>query len=236
MNILAIVPARGGSKGIPQKNIYPLCNRPLIYYTIKTIQRSKLITRAILSSDSKQIINIAKEFGLEVPFVRPTELAQDNSSALPVITHAVEWLKVNENYEADYIVLLQPTSPLRTEKHIDEALSLLMNSDADSIVSVVRVPHNCNPSSVMKLTGKYLKPYLPLDEEKNLRQQKPEFYARNGAAIYAFTYDCLTHRHSIYGKKILPYIMKKEHSIDIDDLFDLKLCEWLLSAPKNNNH
>ena len=111
-----------------------------------------------IQNDSKEIIKIAKEFGLEVPFVRPSELAQDDSPALPVITHAVEWLKANENYEADYIILLQPTSPLRTADHIDEALSLLINSDADSIVSVVRVPHNCNPSSVMKLAGKYLKP------------------------------------------------------------------------------
>ncbi len=230
MNILAIVPAREGSKGIPKKNIYPLYNTPLIYYTIKAIQRSKLITRAILSSDSSEVIKVAKDYGLEVPFVRPSKLAQDDTPALPVVKHAVKWLEETENYKVDYIILLQPTSPLRTENHIDEALSILINSDADSIVSIVEVPHNFNPYSIMKLQGKYLSPYLLFDENKNLRQFKPVFYARNGAAIYAFTYNCLMNKHSIYGDKILPYLMEKESSIDVDDLFDLKLCEWILSS------
>jgi CMP-N,N'-diacetyllegionaminic acid synthase len=230
MNILAIVPARGGSKGIPQKNIYPLYNTPLIYYTIKAIQRSKLITRAILSSDSSEVIKVAEDYGLEVPFVRPSKLAQDDTPALPVVEHAVKWLEETENYKVDYIILLQPTSPLRTENHIDEALSILINSDADSIVSIVEVPHNFNPYSIMKLQGKYLSPYLLFDEKKNLRQFKPVFYARNGAAIYAFTYNCLMNKHSLYGDKILPYLMEKESSIDVDDLFDLKLCEWILSS------
>ena len=230
MNILAIVPAREGSKGIPKKNIYPLYNTPLIYYTIKAIQRSKLITRAILSSDSSEVIKVAKDYGLEVPFVRPSKLAQDDTPALPVVKHAVKWLEETENYKVDYIILLQPTSPLRTENHIDEALSILINSDADSLVSIVEVPHNFNPYSIMKLQGKYLSPYLLFDENKNLRQFKPVFYARNGAAIYAFTHNCLMNKHSIYGDKILPYLMEKESSIDVDDLFDLKLCEWILSS------
>jgi CMP-N-acetylneuraminic acid synthetase len=230
MNILAIVPAREGSKGIPHKNIYPLFNTPLIYYTIKAIQKSKLITRAILSSDSSEVIKVAKDYGLEVPFVRPSKLAQDDTPTLPVVKHAVKWLEETENYKVDYILLLQPTSPLRTENHIDEALSILINSDADSIVSIVEVPHNFNPYSIMKLQGKYLSPYLLFDENKNLRQFKPVFYARNGAAIYAFTYNCLMNKHSMYGDKILPYLMEKESSIDVDDLFDLKLCEWILSS------
>jgi CMP-N-acetylneuraminic acid synthetase len=234
MKILAIVPARGGSKGIPRKNIYPLCNRPLVYYTIRAIQKSKMITRAILSSDSEEILNIAKGYGLEAPFVRPAELAQDDTPALPVIKHAVEYLEESENYRADYIILLQPTSPLRTEIHIDEALAKLISSDADSVVSVVQVPHNFTPGSIMKLEREHLSPYLPLDETFNLRQLKPVFYARNGAAIYAFTYRCLMDKHSIYGEKILPYLMEKECSIDVDDLFDLKLCELILSSMKLN--
>jgi len=234
MKILAIVPARGGSKGIPQKNIYPLCNKPLISYTIKAIQKSKVITRAILSSDSEEILNIATDYGLEAPFVRPAELAQDDTPALPVIKHAVQWLEENDNYRADYIILLQPTSPLRTEKHIDEALAKLLNSDADSLVSVVEVPHNCTPNSIMKLEGEYLTPYLPLDESIHLRQLKPVYYARNGAAIYAFTYNCLMEKHSLFGEKILPYLMEKDCSIDVDDLFDLKLCELILSSMKLN--
>ena len=232
MNILAIVPARGGSKGIPQKNIYPLCNRPLIYYTIKAIQKSKLITRAILSSDSEAILDIAKNYGLEAPFVRPAELARDETPALSVIKHAVEWLEESENYRADYIILLQPTSPLRTAIHIDEALSKLIGSDADSVVSVVEVPHNFTPGSIMELEGEYLSPHLPMNENFNLRQLKPRFYARNGAAIYAFTYSCLRDKQSIYGEKIIPYLMAKDCSIDVDDFFDLKLCELILSSVK----
>jgi CMP-N-acetylneuraminic acid synthetase len=176
------------------------------------------------------VIKVAKDYGLEVPFVRPSKLAQDDTPALPVVKHAVKWLEETENYKVDYIILLQPTSPLRTENHIDEALSILINSDADSLVSIVEVPHNFNPYSIMKLQGKYLSPYLLFDENKNLRQFKPVFYARNGAAIYAFTYNCLMNKHSIYGDKILPYLMEKASSIDVDDLFDLKLCEWILSS------
>ncbi len=233
MNILAIVPARGGSKGIPRKNIYPLCDRPLIYYTIKAIQKSEMITRAIISTDSKEILNIATGYGLEAPFVRPAELAQDDTPALPVVRHAIEWLAETENYRADYIILLQPTSPLRTENHIDEALTKLIRSGADSVISVVEIPHNFTPGSIMKLEGEHLSPYLPMDESCNLRQLKPVFYARNGAAIYAFTYSCLMDKHSIYGEKILPYLMGKECSIDVDDLFDLKLCELILASRKS---
>jgi CMP-N,N'-diacetyllegionaminic acid synthase len=193
-----------------------------------------MITRAILSSDSEEILDLAAGYGLEAPFVRPAELAQDDTPALPVIKHAVQWLEENDNYRADYIILLQPTSPLRTEKHIDEALSKLLNSDADSVVSVVEAPHNCGPNSIMKLEGEYLSPYLPLDENFHLRQLKPVYYARNGAAIYAFTYNCLMKKNSIYGEKILPYVMGKDCSIDVDDLFDLKLCELILSSMKSN--
>jgi len=223
--VLAIIPARGGSKGIPGKNLVNFCRKPLIKWTIDAAKNSKLIDRIILSSDDKNIIEYCKKQRVEVPYKRPKKLAQDNTPMLPVIKHAVNYLKSNEKYNPDYILLLQPTSPLRTYKHIDEALNLLINSNVDSIVSVVDVPHNCNPYSVMKLQNGYLKPFLKYNENMNLRQKKPIFYARNGAAIYAFTYNCLMKKNSIYGDKILPYFMKKEESIDIDDKFDLKIAE-----------
>ena len=109
-----------------------------------------------------------------------------------------------------------------------------VQSPPDSVVSVVEAPHNCIPNSIMKLEGEYLSPYLPLDENFNLRQLKPVYYARNGAAIYAFTYNCLMKKNSIYGEKVLPYVMGKDCSIDVDDLFDLKLCELILSSMKSN--
>ena len=233
MEILGIIPARGGSKGIPQKNIALLNERPLIAYTIEAAHRSKLISRCILSSDSIEIISICKELGLEVPFVRPNDLSTDDTPALPVIQHAVNWLQHHENYVPDYIVLLQPTSPLRTSDHIDQALEKLINSDADSIVSVVKVPHNFNPYSIMKCENDHLYHFLEYDENKNMRQMKPIFYGRNGAAIYAFSLKCLIEKNSIYGDSILPFEMEKEVSIDIDDQFDLSVCEWMLRNPSS---
>lgn len=226
--ILALIPARGGSKGIPGKNLISLCGKPLIQYTIDAAKKSKIITRTILSSDDDEIINYCKKQDIEVPFKRPEEYAEDTSSMIDVIYHAVRFLELKENYLPDYILLLQPTSPLRTENHIDEALTKLINSGADSIVSVVDVPHNFNPYSIMSLKDDYLIPHLEFDEKKNSRQLKPKYFARNGAAIYAFTYDCLMNKNSIYGDKILPYFMKKEESIDIDEKIDLLFSETII--------
>ena len=228
MEILAIIPARGGSKGIPNKNIVELNGRPLIEYTIRAAHASRLITRTILSTDSQAVRAVGRRCGVEIPFVRPAELATDKTPALPVIRHAIEWLGEHEQYAPDYIVLLQPTSPLRTAEHIDAALTRLIESNADSIVSVVKVPHNFNPYSVMKLDQGHLTPFLAYDEKNNLRQLKPVFYGRNGAAIYAFTTACLLSKNSIYGDTILAYEMDKAASVDIDDEMDLQFCEFLM--------
>ena len=228
MNILAIIPARGGSKGIPRKNVAPLNGRPILAYTAMAARNSRLLDRTILSSNDPEIMEVARQLGIDTPFTRPEELARDDTPALPVIQHAVRFMEAEESYRADVIVLLQPTSPLRTEKHIDEALDIFLASKADSLVSVVEVPHSFNPYSVMRLREGRLEPFLEYDERRNLRQQKPEFYARNGAAIYVMTRECLLEKNSLYGDFILPYFMKKEDSIDIDDAWDLMMCEFLL--------
>ena len=233
MRILGLIPARGGSKGIPDKNIKELAGKPLIAYTIKESLKSRFIDRLIVSTDSEKIVEISKNLGAEVPFLRLQELAQDDTPMLPVIKHAIRFLEQKDGYKPDYIILLQPTSPLRNVKHIDEALEKLTQSDADSIVSVQEVPHSCNPYSVMKLDGEFLKPFMEYDEIRNIRQMKPTFYARNGAAIYAFTYDCLMDKNSIYGDKILPYFMKKEESFDIDDIVDFRICELIIQGSLN---
>jgi N-acylneuraminate cytidylyltransferase/CMP-N,N'-diacetyllegionaminic acid synthase len=183
----------------------------------------------ILSSDSDEIIGYCANQGIEVPFRRPDHLAADDMPMLPVIKHAVEYLHSTEGYVPAYIVLLQPTSPLRNTRHIDDAIKLLIGSDADSVVSVVEVPHCFNPYSVMCLSEGYLESFLPYDENMNLRQKKPEFYARNGAAICAFTYECLSEKDSIYGDRTSPYMMKEEESIDIDGPFDMRIAEFLLA-------
>lgn len=230
--ILAIIPARGDSKSIPNKNMRLLKGKPLIDYTIESSKNSIFITRIILSSDDKQIINYCRSRGIEVPFIRPKRLARDDTPMLEVIVHALNFLTEKENYMPEYIVLLQPTSPLRTSQHIDESLKTLLDSDADSIVSVVEAPHNYNPYSVMEFDGKYLKHFLDFQESNNLRQKKPKFYARNGPAILAFTYDCLVNKKSMYGDKILPYFMKREESIDIDEEFDLKIAEYIMKQQR----
>ena len=228
-SVLAIIPARGGSKGIPQKNIISFCGKPLIAYTIIEAIESELISRTVVSTDSIEIADIARSYGAEVPFIRPDNLASDVTPALPVIKHAVQHMVDREHYTPDIIVLLQPTSPLRTKKHIDDALKLLIDNNADSIVSVTKVPHNCSPVSIMKIVDGFLEPFLESsDEQKQIRQQKPVYYARNGAAIYAFTYDCLMKKNSIYGDKILPFEMAKEDSFDVDDPVDLEITSYFL--------
>ena len=218
MRSLGIIPARGGSKSIPWKNITKLNGKHLIVYTIEAALASKL-NSVIVSTDSEKISKVAKDNGAEV-MMRPVELAQDDTPTLPVLQHVV----ANLDEKFDYVVCLQPTSPLRTAKHIDEALELFESDpDADSLVSVMHVPHNMNPYSIMELKDGYLTNYINQEELLLRRQDKPKFYARNGAAI------CLTktirlHKY-IFGGKILPYFMDKMESIDIDDEDDLMMAE-----------
>jgi CMP-N-acetylneuraminic acid synthetase len=149
---------------------------------------------------------------------------------LPVIQHVVKVINNQDQYKPDTILLLQPTSPFRESKHIFEALTTFFEGNADSLVSVIKVPHNFNPFAVMSLAKDgYLVPYQDYDERKNIRQLKPIFYARNGAAIYICTYDCLMKKNSLYGDKILPYEMDRSASVDIDDEWDWKLAELMLS-------
>lgn len=227
MEILALIPARGGSKRIPQKNIKIFSGNPLLAYTVKASLNSSLLTRVVLTTDDEEIRKIGLSMGLEAPFLRPKELAEDDTPSLPVIMHAVKFLEENENYRPDIIVILQTTSPLRTSTHIDDAVKIFLESKADSLVSVTEVPHNMNPYSVMKLQKNgTIKPFLKYDENNNLSQKKPVFYARNGAAIYICTYNCLLKKKSLYGEKIVPFFMSKEESFDIDDDVDWKIAEY----------
>lgn len=230
-DVLGIIPARGGSKSIFRKNMVNLAGKPLIKYTIDAAKKSRLISRLIVSSDDSGIISYCRAQGVEAPFVRPGRISGDKAPMIDVVKHAVDFLRKNESYRPDYIILLQPTSPLRKTRHIDEALKGLIYSDADSIVSVVEVPHQFSPYSAMMLKGGALKPFKPLNERKNLRQVKKRFYGRNGPAILALTYNCLK-KNSLFGKKILPYLMNKEDSIDIDDRFDLKLATLFMKGKK----
>ena len=233
VRILGIITARGGSKGIPRKNIKNLNGKPLLYYTAIEAKKSKKINRLVISSDDDEIISTAVKYGIEAPYKRPKELARDNTPTLPVITDLIRYLKRSENYNPDIIVLLQPTSPFRKAFHIDEAIDKYMTSKSDSLVSVVKVPHNYNPYSLMQTNYNYIESFLKFDEKNNLRQNKPIFFARNGA-IYIFNMDCIKNE-SLYGKKIIPYEMSELESLDIDTNWDFELAKILMKKEKNEN-
>jgi len=224
--VLAIVPARGGSKGIPDKNLAPLCGRPLIVYTADAVRHSSRVTRAIVSTDSPAIADVARACGLEAPFMRPAALAADDTPMLPVLQHALEQVR-NDGFHPDAVVVLQPTSPLRRAEHIDGAIALLEQSGADSVVSVVEVPHQFNPVSVLSLEGDRLRPFLG-GTTVTRRQDKPRVFARNGPAVLAVRTGTID-RGSLYGDDCLPFLMQPEDSLDIDSPSDLSLVEYVLS-------
>lgn len=227
MNILGIIPARGGSKGIPRKNIIPLAGKPLVAYTCAAACASKKLTRSILNTDSPEIAEVGRKYGVDVPFFRPEHLAEDDTPILPVIQHAVGWLEKNVDFYADIVVLLQPTSPLRTAHYIDAAIDLMLNTEADTVVSVVAVPHNFNPVSVMRQDDRgYLTSFLK-GELILRRQDKPRVFARNGPAVLVIRRSVIE-QGKLYGDKVLPLEMGWVESIDIDNLEDLEQAAFWL--------
>ena len=226
MQILGVIPARGGSKGVPGKNLRPLAGRPLLAYTADAALRSRRLSRTVLSTDDPAIAEAGRVLGLEVPYLRPAALAADDTPMLPVLVHAVEELR-RAGFAADAVVLLQPTSPLRTAAHVDAALDLLVSTGADSVVTVVEVPHQFSPVSVMSLEDGRLRPFLP-GPVATRRQDKPRVFARNGPAVLAVRVAALA-RGSLYGDDCRPLVMDPESSVDIDGPADFEYAEFLLS-------
>jgi CMP-N-acetylneuraminic acid synthetase/2-polyprenyl-3-methyl-5-hydroxy-6-metoxy-1,4-benzoquinol methylase len=218
MKVLAVIPARGGSKGIPNKNLAIASGRPLLAYTADAARASRRLTRVVVSTDDGVIADTARRLGLEVPFMRPASLAADDTPMLPVLQHAVTAMR-NCGFVADAVVLLQPTSPLRRAEHIDAAVDLLERSGADSVVSVMEVPHQFNPVSVMRLDGDRLQPFIdgPLVTR---RQDKPRVFARNGPAVVAVRTSVIE-GGSLYGDDCRALVMSPSESLDIDGPADL---------------
>jgi CMP-N,N'-diacetyllegionaminic acid synthase len=228
MRSLGVIPARGGSKGIPRKNLTMLGGRPLLAYTADAARASRL-SRTIVSTDDAEIADAASKLGLEVPFMRPAELASDGALMAPVLQHAAREM-AERGFAADAVVLLQPTSPLRRAQHIDRALDLLETSQADSVVSVVEVPHQFNPISVMTLEDDRLTPFLD-GPQIFRRQDKPRVYARNGPAVLAVRTSVLE-RGSLYGDDCRALVMTPEESIDLDSVLDLQILEQRLARSR----
>jgi len=234
MHVLGVIPARGGSKAIPRKNLTLLAGKPLLAYTCELAREAKTLTRIILSTDDEAIAAYGRRLHVEVPFLRPKALAADETPMLDVLEHAVKTLREQEGYQADIVVLLQPTSPLRKGEDIDRAVRLLKRHRADSVVSVVEVPHQFNPVSLLKVQSGSLVPFLngPLVLR---RQDKPALYARNGPAVLAVWRRVLEEQRSLYGDVCLPFVMPPERSVDIDTPFDLALAEFLLRRGRDGD-
>jgi CMP-N-acetylneuraminic acid synthetase len=226
--VVGVIPARAGSKGIPHKNLVRIGGQPLIAFTCEAARRSRTLSRVILSTDSPDIVELAGRHGIEAPFLRPAELARDDSGMLPVLQHAVRFLEQQDGRRPDVVVLLQPTSPLRTTEHIDEAVRLLLESGADSVVSVVEVPHQFSPLSVLRVADGRLVPFAG-DATVTRRQDKPVLYARNGPAVLAVRSSVLLEQNSLYGSDSRPFVMGPEESVDVDGSWDLDLVEMILA-------
>lgn len=227
MDILGLIPARLHSKGIPRKSLAPLAGRPLVEYTFEAARASRTLTRIVVSTDDPDVAALARAQGIDVPFMRPAALAADDTPMLDVIRHAIGWLREAESYESAAIVLLQPTSPLRQGRHIDGAVERLESSGADISVSVVAVPHQYAPESLMVEQGLWLKPLL--DGRPLLRRQdKPSYMARNGPAVLAARTPYLETCGHLYEGRVAGYPMEARASIDIDLPADLRDAEIAL--------
>ena len=228
--MLAIIPARGGSKGLHRKNIKLLDGLPLIYYSIKAALDSKLVDRVIVSTEDKEIASISKEFGADVPFLRPDNLAGDKSMVMDTYLNVIDLISQQNSKPVESFVALLPTVPLRTSEDIDKAIKIFNAKKADSVISVVEAPTPLYWHRLITNDGK-LKNYLPeFDAVKN-RQELIKTYIPNGA-VYVFQSEILRSTRQYYNQKTYPYIMPKERSADIDDIFDF---EWVMYLKKKQN-
>ena len=230
MRILAIIPARGGSKGVPRKNLTSLAGRPLIAYTISAALKAKSLDRVVVSTEDSEIATVSRDLGVEV-IDRPSELAQDESATHDVLLNVTKVLTEENNYTPDAVMTLQPTSPLRKTHHIEEAAAQFINDpNCDSLVSCVHVPHIYHPSSLMRKNETGYLDLFQSGKQPTRRQQKEILFARNGAAIYITRMSCIT--KYIFGGNLIPYLMDNESSLDIDMYEDLVLAEKYM---KNSN-
>ena len=231
MRVLAIVTARGGSKGIPKKNIFPLLGRPLLAYTAEAALAAKGLTRVVLSTDDEEVADVGRRLGLEVPFLRPAHLAKDCTPHVPVLQHAVREVERTEQpYEA--ILTLQPTNPLRMAEDIDGSIALLEKTSADSVISFVAVGDK-HPARMKQIDagGWVVDPPFAEAFEGQPRQQLPRLYLRDGS-IYLTRRAILMEQNSLKGKNCRAWIMPEERACNIDTPVDLLIAAQLLQQSR----
>jgi len=229
-SIIAIIPARGGSKGIPRKNIKKLGSKPLIAYTIEEALKSKCLDHVFVSTEDPEIANISKEYGAQV-IDRPASLAKDTSKTVDAVLHAIEYLE-REGIHPHTVVLLQPTSPLRNIEDIDAAVNLFLDNECDSVISVCEPDHS--PFWCFTMSGMYLKPILDKKFDDTRRQDLPRVVTPNGA-IYISSPETIRRYKGFYGDWIIPYCMPPERSIDIDKPLDFTIAEVLINRESDNS-
>lgn len=224
--ILAIIPARGGSKGLPKKNIIELCGKPLIAWTIENALVSRYIDQIVVSTENQEIAEISKQYGAQV-VERPQELARDDSPTIDAIFQVINWFEKRREY-FDIIILLEPTSPLRKEKDIDNAIELFSENidKADSLISVGEV-HLENPHITKKIENGYLRPLIEIGKNVHQRQQLPKVFFPYGVIYLALT-SALTEYKTFYQERTIPYFIERWQNYEIDDIYDFICIESIL--------
>jgi CMP-N-acetylneuraminic acid synthetase len=228
---LGLVTARGGSKGLPGKNLLPLAGKPLIAWTLEAARKARSLDRVIVSTDDPKIAETARQFGGEVPFMRPPELARDDSPHVDVVLHALAWLDEHKDDRPDYVVLLQPTSPFRTAEDIDAAVALAVGKNADAVVSVCEA-HD-HPYLTRRLSaGGALEEFFPCPIKYARRQDLQRAFALNGA-IYIVRRTSFDQSRTLCPSGALAYLMPIERSLEIDTPWDLRIASLIMSDRSN---
>lgn len=231
---LALIPARGGSKGLPRKNLLPLVGRPLIAWTIGAALAAKLVDRVVVTTDDPEIADVSREAGADVPFLRPAELALDTSPSIDAVLHALDFLEA-EGQPFDYLALLEPTSPLRAEGDIDRAVRLLADNEdrADAVVSVGEV-HMEHPGIVKRVEDGYLRPYVD-DAVSVTRRQDLSAALFPYGVIYLVKVEVLRATRSFYPERTIPLPIERWQNYEIDDAYDLACVEAVLNLRRKED-
>jgi CMP-N,N'-diacetyllegionaminic acid synthase len=228
---VAIVPARGGSKGVPRKNLCDVAGKPLIGWTCEAALACLLLERVIVSTDSPEIAEVALGYGVEIPFMRPAELALDDTPGIEPILHAVRWLDENQDYRPDQVVVLQPTSPLRLAEDVSNSIRLAIEKRAEAVVSVTRAKDHPYWTKIVDAGGR-MSDFLEFHHPVFRRQDLPDVYALNGA-VYVAQRKVLLERRTLFPENTYAYVMPQDRSLDVDTLWDLHLADLILKAKQN---
>ena len=232
MRILFVITARGGSKGVPRKNIVKIGGLPLVAYKIISAQRCKFDNRIIVSTDDSEIADISKSFGAEVPFIRPQELASDTADSMDVVCHAMNWVSDNCKEKYDYICLLEPSSPFLTYEDINKSMQLMVGADADTMVGVKSADVAARFIHPLDSEGKLSLFYKSIFNNRNVRRQdQPIEYTLNGC-IYAAKWEYFTRNKLFHSINSIPYIMPTKKSVEIDTMLDLEFARYLVERGK----